>query len=79
MGWAAIKNGKLLRLAEPAFDVFVTIDGNLSYQQNLANRKLAFIVLSAPDNTADTLLPLMPKVLVALQSIQPGQIIQVSA
>ncbi len=79
MGWASIKNGKLLPLVEPEFDIFVTIDGNLRYQQNLSGRSLAFIVLSAPDNTIETLLPLMPQVLAVLPSIEPGQIIKVVA
>lgn len=45
MGWAGIKNGELLTLAEPLFEVFVTTDKNLRYQQNLSQRKLAFILL----------------------------------
>jgi hypothetical protein len=79
MGWAGIKNGDLLKLVEPVFDVFVTIDGNLSYQQNLSERNLAFVVLSAPDNTIETLLSLMPQVLVALLNITPGQSVKIIA
>lgn len=78
MGWASIKNGKLLPLVEAAFDVFVTIDGNLRYQQNLAGRPLALVVLSAPDNTLDTLLPLMPQVLAALPTLEAGQIVKIA-
>ncbi len=77
MGWATIKNGRLMRLVEPAFDVFITIDGNLTYQQNLKNRKFAIIVLTASDNTFETLSKLMPRVLLALQSIKPGDIVHV--
>jgi len=44
MGWAGVKNGALLRLIQTAaFDVFVTIDGNLEYQQNLKQAHLAII------------------------------------
>ena len=78
MGWAGIKNGRLLALAEPAFDVFITIDGNLRYQQNLSGRDLGLVVLSAPDNTIETLLPLMPQVLAALPTLGPGQIVKVA-
>lgn len=78
MGWAGIKNGNLLKLVEPVFDVFVTIDGNLSYQQNLSERDLAFVVLSAPDDTFETLIPLMPQVLVALLNITAGQIVKIT-
>jgi hypothetical protein len=45
-GWTAVKNGDLLRLAEPLFDAFITSDQNLLYQQNLQGRKLPIIVLS---------------------------------
>jgi len=78
-GWAGIKNGALLRLVEPAgFDVFITIDGNLQYQQNLRATTLAFVVLAAPDNTIETLRPLMPAVLAGLPTITAGQIVRVS-
>lgn len=47
LGWATLKNGELLAVAESnGFDVFVTTDTNLAYQQNLSNRKIAIVVLS---------------------------------
>ena len=79
MGWAGIKNGALLRLAEPAFDVFLTIDGNLEYQQNLRSMGLAIVVLAAADNTFDTLSPLMTQVMTALSTIQPGERVRIQA
>jgi hypothetical protein len=79
MGWAGIKNGALLRLMEPAFEAFITIDGNMRYQQNLRSLRIAMVVLVAPDNTIETLLPLVPQILQALDSIQSGQIVKVSA
>ena len=45
MGWASLSNGELLKAAEAAFDAFVTTDKNLRYQQNLASRRLAILVL----------------------------------
>lgn len=45
MGWETLKNGELLQAAETQFDVFVTTDQSLKYQQNLAGRKLAIFVL----------------------------------
>src|SRR5260221_12965379 len=46
-GWSTLSNGELLRAAEEAgFDLFLTVDTNLAYQQNLQGRKLAIIVLS---------------------------------
>jgi hypothetical protein len=77
MGWAGIKNGPLMRLMESTVDVFVTIDGNLQYQQNLSATRLAFVVLAAPDNTVETLAPLMLQVLAALHSLQPGMLVRI--
>ncbi len=48
-GWGGIKNGDLLRLAETEFDLFVTSDQNIRYQQNLAGRKIAVLELSTND------------------------------
>ncbi len=71
-GWAGQKNGALLRLAQAEFDVFLTIDQNLTSQQNLSQIDLAVIVLTAQDNQIETLQPLMSKVLAALKIIQTG-------
>jgi len=82
MGWAGVKNGALLRLiesAQPEFAVFVTIDGNLQYQQNLRVKTLAFVVLAASDNTLETLEPLMPQVNAVLQNIVAGNLVRVQA
>jgi hypothetical protein len=47
LGWATLKNGELLAAAESnGFEVFVTTDTNLAYQQNLFNRTIAIVVLS---------------------------------
>lgn len=74
VGWAGIKNGKLLRLAETEFDLFVTADRNLSYQQPLATFQLGIVVLKTPTTKLTDLLPLVPDLLAALQSVQAGQI-----
>lgn len=79
MGWAGVKNGALLQRMEPLFDVFITMDGNLEYQQNLPAVKMAFIVLVAVDNKIETLLPLMPDVNEALRAIENGDVVRVSA
>ncbi len=80
MGWAGIKNGALLGLAAPNFDVFITIDNNLQYQQNLQTIELVIVVLNAKDNKLETLRPLIPKILSALETLQAGQkIIEINA
>jgi predicted nuclease of predicted toxin-antitoxin system len=78
MGWAGAKNGALLRLAETTFEVFVTIDQNVAYQQNLRSVVLGIVVLVAANNRLETLRPLMPKVASALRSIQPGDLIRIT-
>ncbi len=75
MGWAGTKNGQLLALAEAEFDVFITVDRNLSSQQNLSNFALAVIVLQAPSNRLADLQPLAPKVLTTLAKAEKGQAI----
>lgn len=49
MGWSGFKNGELLSLAESQFDLFLTTDQNLQYQQNLTGRTIAILVLSTND------------------------------
>lgn len=79
MGWASKKNGALLALMVGAFDVFLTIDGNLKYQQDLTDVDVAFVVLKARNNRLATLLPLMQEVRNQLEAIQPGQIIEIES
>lgn len=80
MGWAGVKNGALLGLIQSSdFEVFVTIDGNLEHQQNLRAISFAVIVLSAPDNTFDTLRPLMPEVMEVLRTIKAAEVVYVQA
>jgi hypothetical protein len=79
MGWAGTANGVLLRLAETQFDVFITVDQNVEYQQRLQSMLLGIVVLVAPNTRLDTLRPLMPRVLVVLQTIKPGDVVRVVA
>jgi len=78
MGWAEKKNGVLLSLVEPDFDVFLTVDRNIKHQQNLSARDLCFIVLIGSDNTYPTLSPLILKVKEALLTIAPGELVEIS-
>ncbi len=63
MGWAGKKNGELMRVATSRFDVFVTADQNLRYQQNLAYAEVGVVVLVAVNNRIEALAPLMPQVM----------------
>jgi len=76
-GWAGKKNGELIRLATGRFEVFITADQNLAFQQNLSNALVAVVMLVAVDNRLETLKPLIPKVEEVLRTIQPGEIVHV--
>ncbi|MGP0071340.1 MAG: hypothetical protein ACLPWF_05325 [Bryobacteraceae bacterium] len=76
---AGLKNGELLSAAEAAgFEVLIAVDQSIPDQQNLADRKIAVVIISAATNRLRDLLPLIPAVLTVLDSIQPGQVQRVS-
>src|SRR4051812_20069421 len=72
MGRATIKNGELLALAEKEFDVFLTVDRNLSFQQNLPKFNIAVLVLQSTSNRLADLKPLAPKILATLPTLAKG-------
>jgi hypothetical protein len=72
MAWTTVKNGALLTLAAQHFDVFVTVDRNLSFQQNLNDFSIAVVVLQAKTNRLADLRPLIPNLLTTLESAMPG-------
>lgn len=79
-GFAGKKNGELLTLAEHAgFDVLLTVDRGLPYQQSFESRKLAVLIVQASSNRLRDLLPHVPRCLEALRSLQPGQVAKVGA
>lgn len=65
-GWAALKNGELLREAAKSFEVFITIDRSLPKQQNLAGLPLPVVLILVKDNRFATIEPLGPEVLKVL-------------
>ncbi len=78
-GLAGLKNGDLLKAAEAAkFDVFLTVDQGIEYQQNLTGRKIA-IILRVKSNRLHSLLQLLPACLARIESIQTGQIVSIEA
>ena len=79
-GLAGLKNGDLLTEAETAkFDVFLTADQGIEYQQNLIDRKIAIVVFRAKSSRLKDLLPLIPACLTALESIQAGQLLEIES
>jgi hypothetical protein len=73
-GWLGISNGKLLALAAPGFDVFVTVDRNLPFQQHLPKFDIAVILLRAKTNRLDDLVLLVPDLLAAIPGARKGVI-----
>jgi len=77
-GLAGRKNGELLTAAETArFDVFLTTDQGIEYQQNLTGRNIAIIIFRTKSNRLRDLLPHMPACLAHIESVQPGQIVRI--
>lgn len=74
MGWTAIKNGELLALASEQFDVFVTVDRNLSFQQNFGALPIAVIVLQAKSNRLSDLKRLVRALSAAIGSAERGSL-----
>ena len=74
MGWAGKRDGELLLLAEGEFDVLLTVDRRLRYQQNLSVFNIAVIVMVAATNRLLDLQPLMPGVLEKLSDAKRGQV-----
>jgi hypothetical protein len=75
MGWTGTKNGELLRRAEVEFDVFVTADQRLRYQQNLSGRTLAIIMI--PTNQVRVVVALLPAIEESLKRVQPGMFFEI--
>jgi predicted nuclease of predicted toxin-antitoxin system len=77
-GFGGMTNGKLLAAAELLFEVLVTIDRNIQYQQNLASRNIAILVLCAYSNDISDIQPLVSNGVNALKSIKPGQVVEIA-
>lgn len=70
-GWSTLLNGELLRAAEQAgFEVFLTTDTSIPFQQNLKNRTLAVVALS--QNRWELIRTVLPQIVAAIETAQPG-------
>lgn len=78
-GWTGIKNGQLLGLAAAQFDVFLTMDRNLEFQQNLSTLPIAVLVVQAMSNRMEDLVPIVPAILNELGQIPPKSLRRVGA
>ncbi len=77
-GYQGMKNGALLRAAAGQYDVLITVDRNLPYQQNISSLPIAVLIILAGGITYDDLKPLTSEILEALKLIQPGEIVTIS-
>jgi len=80
MGWSGKRNGEILDLVRAeGFGAFLTVDQNLSYQQNLQLAGVAVVLVIARTNRIKQLRPLVPAILQALETLNPGELVRVSA
>jgi hypothetical protein len=77
LGWADLDDGPLWDIMAGKFDVLLTVDKNIQFQQRLENRPVALLVMRARSNRLPDLLPLVPKVLDALDRVKSGEVIEV--
>ena len=78
MGWLSAGNGDLIALARDEFDAIITRDKRMRYEQSLTSENVAIVTLDAASNDMDGLLPIIPRALAALTTLERGQIIDVS-
>jgi predicted nuclease of predicted toxin-antitoxin system len=76
-GYGSKKNGALLSLAEGNWDVFLTIDRNIKYQQNMTGRKIGILILRVKSNRMPDVLPYLSSCIEALNSLRHGEIVEV--
>jgi hypothetical protein len=76
MGWSRMKNGLLLTAAEQAgFDVLLSGDKSMQYEQNMAGRKIGVVAMS--DNHWDIVRPYVQQIAQAIDEVKPGEVRQV--
>ena len=78
LGWADLTNGRLLGAMAGKFEVLVTVDKSMQFQQRLDDRPVALLLLRARSNRLPHLLPLVPALLRALDSVAPGEVREVA-
>lgn len=78
MGWSGVKNGELLNLAQAeGFDVFLTKDAGIHYEQNLSLLPITVVILQAPSNDIEDIRPLLPLLHATMCTLQPRELVRV--
>jgi hypothetical protein len=78
-GFGGLENGALLRAASKYFDVLITVDRNLPFQQNISSLRIGILILVGTGITYADLQPLVPKLLERLPTLQPGEVHRISS
>jgi hypothetical protein len=76
-GFSGLENGELLRAASKDYDVLITVDRNLPFQQNISSLQIAVLILVGPGITYADLRPLVPQLLERLPRVQPGEVVHI--
>ena len=79
MGWTGLSNGELLRTAGASFDVVLTADQGMEFQQNLKDLPVAVVALAARTNRIESIEPLLPELIAVLEELRPRQFIRLDA
>ncbi len=77
MGWAGLQNGDLLSSAQESFDVLLTGDKNIRFQQNLGKLMIGVVIAAGKSTKLEDLLPLIPGIRKAIEAVLPGRYIEV--
>jgi hypothetical protein len=78
-GWSGIKNGELLRRMSSQYDVLVTIDRSIEFQQRISTLPFGIVLVRARSNRMQDLRPLVPSILSALDAVKSGRIHRVGS
>lgn len=78
-GLKGLENGDLLKAAAGLYEVLITVDQNIPYQQNVVELPFAILILAGKRNSYAHLKPLMPRALAALETIMPGTVVLIEA
>lgn len=76
--WKGLQDGELLRSAQAEFDVFVTTDKGIPFEQNLSSMSIAIVLLEARSNRFEDLSALLPQLNEIIHSINVGDLIRIS-
>lgn len=79
LGWSGLKNGELLRAAQSDFDIFVTLDRNVRFQQSVRSLDIAVLVLRTPSSKPEDLEHLVREALEAIPRCVPGTVTEVGS